>query len=142
MLAEVIRIGPHDGISAPQKKATEKTRVSTLFHVRTERRWVSAIQEEDQHQEPNHQPCKPWNSLSPELREMACYLSHLVNVTLLSSLSRKKATMARADVPSQPQLISSGVFEMENAWQWGCLKVRSQNKEAEKLKLFGVIWTT
>lgn len=43
MLAEVIRIGPHDGISAPQKKATEKTRVSTLFHVRTERRWVSAI---------------------------------------------------------------------------------------------------
>lgn len=37
---------------------------------------------------------------------------------------------------------SSGVFEMENAWQWGCLKVRSQNKEAEKLKLFGVIWTT
>ena len=37
---------------------------------------------------------------------------------------------------------SSGVFEMENAWQWGCMKVRSQNKEAEKLKLFGVIWTT
>ena len=42
MLAEVIRIGPHDGISA-QKKATEETRVSSLFHVRTERRWVSAI---------------------------------------------------------------------------------------------------
>lgn len=41
-LAEVIRLGHHDGISAP-KKATEETRVSSLFHVRTERRWLSAI---------------------------------------------------------------------------------------------------
>ena len=40
--AEVIRIGPHDGISA-SKKATEETRGSSLFHVRTERRWLSAI---------------------------------------------------------------------------------------------------
>lgn len=29
-------------------------------------------------------------------------------------------------------------FEMEYAWQWGCLKVRSQNKVAEKLSYLGL----
>lgn len=31
-------------------------------------------------------------------------------------------------------------FEIEYTLQWSCLKVRSQNKEAEKLSDLGVIW--
>lgn len=31
-------------------------------------------------------------------------------------------------------------FEIKYTLQWSCLKVRSQNKEAEKLSDLGVIW--